>query len=747
MNKLWSLVRTVALPLVMAIFTFSMIMAFGVPGVDPSLWDELAVVSGVRPPQAIFPGMWRIVAGWIFSAFDVGTALSILKVMGAAIAALCVFYVYCITHQLLPYLIRTGVNYKVWRNWIVPGFSALAAFVFALSDPFWRVSTFFSPDQFRGVMFFGIVYLMMRWLGHGSRWRLFPLFGLMGVMAAETPFAFLLPLVFLIAYHICWGMFLDEMRPRPELVPAPEKMPKWRMFFSFLGGLAIAVYFNVQEFISLGGLEANAWSASDIYFRYGGGYWRVLSGASSIIGWVLGLGFGLFPLVAAMRIFPMTVRDDRQMPFNLGVMMFFVGSMAVLQTGAFPAARFWTFTKDISLVSSGFLLTFYVFCAAVTVAIFGAAFTMECQRKYLVDKSRAPGPLLRYLVPFIAVCLAAGVLFHVDHSVEAEVQRIVDDAVEEIVTECGDADFIFTDGHLDSAIEIKAKVRGLKLKTLNMMSGPGEYDIFLRSRHFDPQSEDFKSAETGVPSLLRIWAGEKPNGMDKAALQLGFEFWRREQKPLPTFSGMVAREKGIDAEQAKEGIERAKQLSKRILDIAEKAEAADCTRELSSALSAVSWRLARFARLRNDEELANNLDLSNGALKKMLSIIEYERLRTFMQLTPREGLQLALKRADFTEARRYSAAVLRYDEDDPEANFGMGMSALQLRRYEDAERYLKRVLKRRPEEPAVLNNLSIIARKLKHYDEAISYAQKAIKRLPESKEVQKTLSDALKKAP
>ncbi len=747
MDKMLSLLKAVAIPFVLSAIAFAVIMIFGVPGVDPSLWDELAVTAQVRPPQAIFPGMWRILVGWMFSAFGIGSALSVLKVLGAAVAALCVFYVYSIIYVLLPYLIRTGVNYKVWRNWIVPGSAALGAVIFMLSDPLWRVSSFFSPDQFRLVLFLGIVYLMMRWLSRGSRWRLFPLFGLMGVMAAETPFAFILPPVCVLAYYLCWGMILDDIRQRPEKLDSPDKMPKWRMFFCFLGGLALAIYLNVQEFISLGGLEANAWSASDIYFRYGGGYWRVLAGASSIIGWVLGLGFGLFPLVAAIRIFPLTVRDDRQMPFNFGVMMFFVGSMAVLQTGIFPAARFWTFTKDILLVHSGFLLNFYVFCSAVTVAMFAAAFTMECQRKYLVDKTRAPGPLLRYLVPFISVLLVAGVVIHVDHKTEAEVQRIVEDAVNEIVTECGDAEFIFTDGRLDSAIELKAKVRGLPLKTLNMMSGPDEYDVFIRSRHFVKDSEDFKSAETGVPALLRIWAGEKPHGMDKAALQLGFEFWRREQKPLPTCSGMVAREKGMSEKEAKEGIERSKKLSKRILDITEKAESADCTRDLSSALSAVSWRLARFARLRNDEELANTLDLSNSALKKMLSIIEYERLRTFMQLTPREGLQLALKRADFTEARRYSAAVLRYDEDDPEANFGMGMSSLQLRRYEDAERYMKRVLKRRPDEPAALNNLSIIARKLKHYDEAISYAQKAIKLLPDSKEVQKTLSDALKKAP
>ncbi len=131
----------------------------------------------------------------------------------------------------------------------------------------------------------------------------------------------------------------------------------------------------------------------------------------------------------------------------------------------------------------------------------------------------------------------------------------------------------------------------------------------------------------------------------------------------------------------------------------------------------------------------------------MLSAIEYERQRTFMQMTPREGLQLALRRANFAEARRYSTVVLSYDEDDPEANFAMGMSSLEMKQMKDAERYLRRVLKRRPNEPAVLNNLSIICRKQKRWKEAEDFARKAIKILPDTPEVKQTLADALKKAP
>ena len=725
------------------------VLIWGVPGLDPSLWSETCVAAGIRPPRTIFPGFWRIISGGLFAAFDADSAVRMLSIVGVIVGGVCVAFVYLIVRQVLALLVRTGRTYPVWYRFIAPFFASVSAFLFGISDPFGTMVRVFSPSELRFLMLLVTVHFTLRWFVIGGNWRIFSVMFLSGIMAAETPFAFLVPVLFFFAYRGVWHRIMDGLFVQPETLPDPQDMPKWRMFFLFLGGLGVGVWANAMHFISLGGLEANGWSGGDIYFRYAGGYWHVLADASTLLGWVLGLGFGVFPLVVSLRIFPLVVRDDRPMPFNLGVAMFFVGFMAVMQCGAFPAARFWTFAKEAAILQSGFLHVFFVFCAMVAIAIFGSSFAFECQRTYLSeeDETPRPGPLLRGVVPALSLVLVLLACVHLPKETETEMQRIVDDAIDEIVTECGDAKFIFTDGHLDNAIELVAAKRGLPLKTLNMMSGPTEWEINLRRNLFDKESEDYKSAETGVPTLLRIWAGEKPGGMDDAAIQLGFEFWKRERKPLPTLSGLVAKTKGLSEADAKRGIEAATALSERILAISPKLEYADPSPELANALWAVNWRLSRFARLREDNKLADRLDLSNTALTRMLSIIEYERLRTFMQLTPREGLNIALRRADFTEARRYSAAVLRYDEDDPEANFGMGMSALMIKRFDEAEMYLKRVLKKRPNEPAALNNLSIICRKLRKWDEAVEYAKKAIKYLPDSPEVKQTLSDALKKAP
>lgn len=747
-NDVWGLgVKDVVLAGLAGLLAAAAIFVWGIPGLDPAMWNEVAVAAGVRPPQTIFPGFWRIFSGWAFSAFGVGGAIRLLTGVGAALGGASAAFVYLIIRQAFALLIRTGRSYPVWSGRIAPFFAFVAAFLFGISDPLSRIARVFSPSLLRLTVVLAILHLALRWLLVGGQWRLFPLVALMGLLAAETPFAFLLPAFFIGAYVLVWHGVLDGLYVKPEKLPEPDELPKWRMFFLFLGSLALGAYLNAAEFVSLGGVEANGWGAHDVYFRYVGGYWRVFAGAASVVGWVLGLAFGVLPLLVTLKVFPMVARDDQPMPFSLGVLLFLVGALAVMQCGMLPAARFWTFTKDIVLVQSGFLLAFFAFCAMVAFALFGAAFAFECQRTYLGEGEPRPGILLRGLVPTLTAFVAVLACRTVPKPVESEMQRIVDEAVRETVAECDGVTYLFTDGHLDAAVELCAKERGQTLYTLSMMSGASAWECTVRTRPFDPETDDWKNAQMGVPVLLRVWAGEKVGGMDAAAIQLGFEFWRRDRKPLPTLSGLVAREKGLAAETAAAGVARAKALSSRILAIAPKMETADPSPALSSAFSAVSWRLSRFARIREDAALANDLDASNTALKKMISVIEQERQRTFLQMTPREGLQIALRRANFADARRYAAAVLRANEDDAEANFAMGMSALTMNRYADAERYLRRCLKARPNEPATLNNLSIICRKLRRYKEAEDFARRALKILPDSPEVKQTLSDALKKAP
>ena len=221
---------------------FLAILIFGVPGLDPSMWNDVAVVAGLRPPAAIFPGIWRVLTGWMFSLFGVEGALGILKFAGAATAGVCTALLCLIARILLSLLIRTSQPYAVWSNRLAPYFALVAGLLFAVSEPLFRISRVFSPELLRLSMFLAIIYLSLRWFTVGGRWRVFTAMTLMGVLAAETPLAFVLPLLFIGFYAAVWHCVMDGLFPKPEKFEEPETLPKWRMFFLFLGGVAAAAW-------------------------------------------------------------------------------------------------------------------------------------------------------------------------------------------------------------------------------------------------------------------------------------------------------------------------------------------------------------------------------------------------------------------------------------------------------------------------------------------------------------------------
>ena len=264
-----------------AVFCMIAMLVWGVPGLDPSMWDDVAVVAGLRPPHTVFPGFWRFLAGWLFPVFGTDIALVILNLAGAAVGGLCVYSVCLIVRQILSLLIRVNRPYRAWHLFIAPFFAGVAALAFGISDPLWRIARTFSPDEIRLFMFLSIVHISIRWFVAGGRWRLFPAMALMGVMAAETPFAFLLPALFIAFYVSVWHCVLDGLFPKPEKLAEPDDLPKWRMFFLFLGGLALAIILNATSFAAFGGLEANGWELPDVYLRYAIGYWHVFADAAS----------------------------------------------------------------------------------------------------------------------------------------------------------------------------------------------------------------------------------------------------------------------------------------------------------------------------------------------------------------------------------------------------------------------------------------------------------------------------------
>ena len=701
---------------------------------DPSMWEDAAVVAGLRPPRTMLPCLWRYVPG------------AMTPLAGALGGGLLAMILHLALRYAFMILVRPNAEHDVWRRVLAPAFSAAGAVLAVSSDPVWRACQVFSPALFKlvGVAFFSLMYLT--WTHRGGWWRLYPIVFLTGFFASETIYGFVLPLSFLIV-----NFFLYRVVVNGEYEPLAGfcnnwRLPKWRMFFSFVAGLVLGMRFSLDVFFARGGAAQYGWGRGDGYLHYAAEFLRELIGSGSPVEWLFYVGLVVLPFVLVVAIFPrLAVDANEPIDFRPGLLMLLLGGIAYMQVSPVPSLWFWRWFSNAGAVNDPFLLGTAGVLSAVIFALAAGSFTFGLYGLWYDERTKPY--LALYLSP--AVIVLAAVIFSVVNMPKpgvARAQQVVVDGIREIVREAGDAQFIFTDGSADAAIELEAVRQGKTLHPLNMMGSALGRDGAL-TRRFLTNPDDLEAVSQGVPVLLRVWRDERPNGLDTSAIQLGFELWHRTRQPLPEHSGLVARTKGLSREASEAGRKAAVELAERIIAIEKSGDAVFGSKALRRALSDLSWRISRFARLRDETDLADRLDAQNSTLKQMLRQVEYERMRTFMQFTPREALQIALKRADFFEARRHALVILKYDEDDAEANFGLGMAYLTERKYKEAELYLRRCLKARPDEPAVLNNLSIVCRKLKRYDEALKLAKRAAELLPASKEVKQTLSDAEKRAP
>ncbi|MBP5285342.1 MAG: tetratricopeptide repeat protein [Kiritimatiellae bacterium] len=725
---------------------FIVYLVWSSSGLDPSLWGEAAVAAGTRPAQTVFPGYWRLLAKPLFAGGEVSAAARTLRLLGSATGALSVSLVYLIVRQMLAFFARYRAP-ELWGN-LATFFAAAATLCFAAGDHMWRMVQPLTPGAIRFFLILLSLHLTFRWYVKAGNLRLFALMFLLGLVAAETPLGFLLPVLAIVGYILVYNAVLNSELFSDGDLPGGYDLPKWRMFFLFAAGFLAGFEINVATFKSSGGALATGLDGFALLTRYATTYWTATAGASTPIGWVLTMALSVFPFVGVAVLAPRIARDNTPMPFGFGLLMFFAGILALLQTGIFPMMRVWEFAEGAVDIRSDCLMAVFALCSVITAAAAATLLAHECNLVYEFDDDMFTvvgrrGPFMRFLVPVLFAAMAVPVFLRIPHPVENEMRSIVDDALDETVRECGDARFVFTDGRLDAGLELAALSNGSRVRPLNMMGGSGSYDKHLRTRFFGAGDPDRETASTGVPVLMRVWAGEKENGMDESAIQLGFEFWKRARKPLPALSGMVARTKGLENGEPERGVAAAKELANRIIEVSKKT-GGKVSSALKDALSAVSWRISRFARLRKDDDLADMLDDWNETVKKMMRLVEYERMRTFMQLTPYEGLRLALRRADFIEARRFGATVLQIDANDPEANFGTGMAYLMEDKLKEAQFYLERCLEARPEEPAVMNNLSIIYRKTGQLEKALEYAKRAYEILPDNEEVVDTLRQAEK---
>ena len=425
------------------------------------------------------------------------------------------------------------------------------------------------------------------------------------------------------------------------------------------------------------------------------------------------------------------------------------------------------------MFGSGYLLCMLMLASAATVA-FGlvvlgvdafcrnhhrlavqmfAEIQMEDGDAQMLSSKRFRGSLRRIGLFVLPLVLVAGVVPGRRLAASRQMLGLLDDYVKEICNECGDARWLFSDGVFDTAVEIAAAVQGRSVNVMSMAAGAGSREVFLRMRG-GVDREDELAMRCGAATTLRTWVRDKPERLAESALMLGFDLWKREGRTPPPCSGLLCRPSGMDDAARARGVESAHALASRMLDLYRSGSVSPkAGMAVNRLFLFAQWRLSRMMRLRAEQadmaglakeaqdetQLADELDRRNKAVKNISDNMERMLRLTMSRMTPREGLQLALARADFALARKYAMPILDADPADSNANFGMGMSYFMERQWARAEDYLCRCLLRSPSEPAVYNNLAVVQVNAGRYEAALANARKALALAPNSAEIKDTI--------
>jgi len=333
----------------------------------------------------------------------------------------------------------------------------------------------------------------------------------------------------------------------------------------------------------------------------------------------------------------------------------------------------------------------------------------------------------------------------------AKMDEILGDYVTELAREAEGKRWIFTDGLCDSGIELADTQRSPRLRAVSLVKGSYDEEDG-RLAGFSSQ-EDLSALEHGATGLLRSWAKDRPDELTNAVFQCGFSFLERE---VPSnrleICGLVLRSGSIASDAADS---RVNELAEKILEFYRNGgDAANGGRIRQARFCAMQWRVARAIRRhaavldrRNEVQralsetaLSEELDRRNPFARKQDAVADAISLRAFGSLTPREGLDFSLRRANFALARRFAQPILKDDPKNVEANFAMAMSHLVQQEYAQARHYFECALRERPNDATLLNNTAACSLALGDIREAEKKATEALKQLPDSAAIKDTLS-------
>ena len=754
-----------------------LMMVWPFDGVHSCAWEETAIAAGLLPQGKMLPGLGVYLAHLPFAVLPYGMALALVGFVAKLLVGVCGFLAYGVFSRVTGLATFPGARDLGRRSLAGCIAAAVAAFAFVCSQPMWMVA----QGQF-GQLFVIFLVLLSAWfltqlLGNPSYTAAVATLATLGILCAETPLGWILLALFLFLAVRYIGMGKDETWEE-FLDPVRLQRTKWSMTFAFLGVFIVGVLLETGAFVRLDGLHAENITASELPVAYLHAYVDTFTSACSVTGACL-LAFAvIIPSVLAFLLARAATDEESFLPLNQSIFYFLCGLVAFLQLSPFSAVWFWNQTEAVSVSSSLLPLSMLLDALVLAWAIFVLCVEVLCRdyahiestlyqsvddvsmRKPLeqpeVNSVRlTPGRLVCLLVPLAIVALIAWGRRLPD---DRWLQSLVTAFVNETIDEASGTKYLFTDGAFDAYVRLEARRRGVPLGTVSLMDEKSNRDAYVRQLVAQGY-EDRVLLATGAAETLHTWVTTKTERIPDVSVQLAFEFFCLNGQLKPVIYGLLVRPADGDIEAAAASVARCHELADAIVsahDTGVWRHAKD--RFLKDRLLIAQFRLAVIGRLRaiyldtadrvkeSIEEIgyADRLNACNPSLAKLVRRMDWIRRQNGEDLTPREGLEVAMKRLDLNMARRYAQPILHEDPDEPNANFAVGMSFYAEAQYAKAEEYLKRVLKRKPDEAAVYNNLALICLRTDRLQEAGKNVRKALELKPDRPEIKETLQQIVK---
>ena len=741
--------------------------------VPPDLMEHLSIAAGLRPPKDTTALLWQYIAAPLCRNFGLQTAEVVLRVMGHVSLGVLAVLTVRLFEMLVPASLRRGEHVVWWwRAWVrIVLFQGAA--IFCCSDPAWRTFCWFSPSALQALLVVLTVICVVVYFKSGRRPMLFSAFAIIGLLAADTPVGAVILFGLIALLYIRWRLYGVENSVVLENPLANALLP-WRLTLSFLGGVIVGTALEVYAFGYLDGLAAFGWKEwSDYALAVPIRYLRALLNACSPAGMFIFFVVAVCPVLVELGFIKRATDDEKHLEYFDGLMFLICCLIAFSQLTGANQLWFWTWAGERGCVRDDVLKCVAAFLCSLAVLWALSVFTIELYLRNFrrittlrfQDAAEAAGAAeafaslnrVQRIVRAVFLLLPALILGCVipfrAQRLERAMLGVVSDAARETAEECRDVKYLFTDGGLDAAVELAAAERGGRLIALSMMGGSEDpREIYLRTRGVT-NAEDKVLLESGAPDVLRTWVLTRPDKAEEYAVQIGFELWQRYRRPMPTCSGLVARQAGLASDEAARGAEAARALARRILAIYEWGNPdGSIDRSLRDVFLFVQWRLAVLARHRanayddagerelamEETQLADELDRKNAAIDNIRAMMSWASKRKVARMTAREALIMRINQRNFALARPAALSILDVSPDDPFANYAIGMDFVEQRQYARAQAYLERCLKSRPDDSVVLHNLALCHFKRGDPKAALPYAERALGIMPDSPVIKHT---------